>query len=223
MFHQYTDCLHRYALTNDSFRYLYSFFCGKIDKIMDIAMNSFRPTCDLQNEDEEDTDADDPRDRNLLYQTPVNNRIETSTGEPIHVTSLQLVPPKISLANLRISDDASTPLGTFSRLLLTALSILQRRHDLRRDQEHSLYVTRAELRSANSHPFLIRKIYITPATILYEGPYQEEKCAVTRHFEQLQDHFLRVVFRDEGTLPSHSDSSLPTSISRLSTSAELQR
>ena len=63
-----------------------------------------------------------------------------------------------------------------------------------------VYVTKLELRTAKVNPFLIRKIYITPSTILYEGPYREEKCAVTRQFEEHQDRFLRVTFRDEGEI-----------------------
>jgi hypothetical protein len=89
-------------------------------------------------------------------------------------------------------------LGIFSRLLLFALTGLMKKHELRRITTTGMYVTKHESRTFKAIPFLIRKIYITPSTIFYEGPYREEKCAVTRHFEKQQDRFLRVTFRDEG-------------------------
>lgn len=89
-------------------------------------------------------------------------------------------------------------LGTFSRLLLNALEQLIKSNQLRSLEPSGVFATRLELRSPNAHSSLIRKIYITPSTVLYEGPYREEKCAVTRHYEQYQDRFLRLTFRDEG-------------------------
>ncbi len=89
-------------------------------------------------------------------------------------------------------------LGTFSRLLIYARKQLVKNHQLCRSNTSGVYVTKLELRTGNVNSFLIRKIYITPSTVLYEGPYREEKCAVTRHFEEYQDRFLRVTFRDEG-------------------------
>jgi hypothetical protein len=91
-------------------------------------------------------------------------------------------------------------LGTFSRLLLFALTELIKKNELRRITSNGMYVTKHESRTSKAIPFLIRKIYITPSTIFYEGPYREEKCAVTRHYEKQQDRFLRVTFRDEGEL-----------------------
>ncbi len=91
-------------------------------------------------------------------------------------------------------------LGTFSRLLLFALTELIKKHELRRITTAGMYVTEHESCTWKTLPSLIRKIYITPSTIFYEGPYREEKCAVTRHFEEQQDRFLRVTFRDEGKL-----------------------
>jgi len=91
-------------------------------------------------------------------------------------------------------------LGTFSRLLIFALEQLLKKFQLYRTTTPKVYVTKLELRIADVNPFLIRKIYITPSTVLYEGPYREEKCAVTRHYVDHQDRFLRVTFRDEGTI-----------------------
>ena len=61
-----------------------------------------------------------------------------------------------------------------------------------------IFVTRHELYPINPNVALIRKVYITPSTVLYEGPYQEEKCSVMRHFASVQNGFLRITFRDEG-------------------------
>ena len=79
-----------------------------------------------------------------------------------------------------------------------ALEQLLSKYELCRIPVTGVFVTKLELRTANINASLIRKIYITPSTVLYEGPYREEKCAVTRHFEKHQDRFLRVAFRDEG-------------------------
>jgi hypothetical protein len=81
---------------------------------------------------------------------------------------------------------------------MLALEQLRNKHELRWVTDGGVYVTKHELHSINFNLSLIRKVYITPSTILYEGPYQEEKCLVTRHFAQEQDGFLRVSFRDEG-------------------------
>jgi hypothetical protein len=98
------------------------------------------------------------------------------------------------------SVERTRDLGTFSRLLLFALKRLREKHEVHCEPHSRTYVTKHELRSAPSRPFLMRKIYITPSTIFYEGPYQEEKCAAIRLYENEQDQFLRVSFRDEGKL-----------------------
>ena len=92
----------------------------------------------------------------------------------------------------------STPgLGSLSRLLLLAIDELKRCHELVLTTD-KIYVTKHELRMEKTDLFLIRKIYITPSSFLYEGPYREEKCRVTRQYENEQDCFLRISFRDEG-------------------------
>jgi hypothetical protein len=91
--------------------------------------------------------------------------------------------------------------GTFSRLLLLSLEeLIKKKYELRRITINGMYITKHESQLFKAIPFLIRKIYITPSTFFYEGPYREEKCAVTRRFEEQQDRFLRITFRDEGKL-----------------------
>ena len=85
-----------------------------------------------------------------------------------------------------------------SSFLKRALIELGKKHELRRTIDKRLYVTKHESYSVHANSSLVRKVYITPSTILYEGPYQEEKCVVTRHYVREQDRFLRVNFRDEG-------------------------
>lgn len=89
-------------------------------------------------------------------------------------------------------------LGCLSRFLVLALNQLQQKNALRRTDADEVFVTRHELYPINPNIALIRKVYVTPSTVLYEGPYQEERCSVTRHFVSTQDGFLRVTFRDEG-------------------------
>lgn len=90
-------------------------------------------------------------------------------------------------------------LGTFSRLLICALDQLLIKKQLYITKtKPRMYITKLERRTADENPFFIRKIYITPSTIFYEGPYREETCAVTREYIEYQDRFLRVTFRDEG-------------------------
>ncbi|CAF1363950.1 unnamed protein product [Rotaria sp. Silwood1] len=86
--------------------------------------------------------------------------------------------------------------GRLSRLFNLAFEKLLKNYELCRTAS-GIVLTGLELRTTKNDPFLTRKIYITPSTILYEGPYCEEKCAVTREYVQYQDRFLRVTFRDE--------------------------
>ncbi|CAF1202197.1 unnamed protein product [Rotaria sordida] len=88
------------------------------------------------------------------------------------------------------------PGGRLSRLFNLAFEKLLKNYELCRTAS-GIVLTRLELRTAKNDSFLTRKIYITPSTILYEGPYCEEKCAVTREYVQYQDRFLRLTFRDE--------------------------
>lgn len=125
---------------------------------------------------------------------------DSTSGAPVDATQAEPPLPRLnkskpSLVAPRVS------LGTVSRLLIYAFEQLLKQHQLCQIPASGMFVTKLELRTASIHASLIRKIYITPSTILYEGPYREEKCAVTRHFEQYQDRFLRLTFRDEGMLP----------------------
>ena len=122
-----------------------------------------------------------------------------SSATGAYVNNDNAVIPSLTATMVRSSLKSSTHyLGTFSRLLLSALDQLIKSNQLRSCGTSRMYATRLELRTPNAHSSLIRKIYITPSTVLYEGPYREEKCAVTRHYESYQDRFLRVTFRDEG-------------------------
>jgi hypothetical protein len=123
--------------------------------------------------------------------------LRSSSGESIKVTSATTVSITTNMARLS-STAKEHHLGTLSRLLLFALNELCGKHELRRESTTGMYITKHELRIAKTNPSLIRKIYITPSNILYEGPFSEEKCAVTREFVHCHDRFLRVSFRDEG-------------------------
>ena len=145
--------------------------------------------------------------------------VHSATGQSFRVSANG--PDVVAARNLPSMAD----LGTFSRLLAFSLRELKEKHELRTDPNSGLFVTKHELRSANSKPSLIRKIYITPSTITYEGPYREEKCAVMRQYEEQQDQFLRVSFRDEGEIresKSKTFSEIFSSSRRLSTFAQLQ-
>ena len=121
----------------------------------------------------------------------------SATGAYINSEDTQI--PSLTAAMKKYSLGFSKHhLGTFSRLLLCALDQLLKKYQLRTLRSSGVYVTKLELRTPNVNSFLIRKIYITPSTVLYEGPYREEKCAITRQYEKYQDRFLRVTFRDEG-------------------------
>lgn len=98
---------------------------------------------------------------------------------------------------IRISTQIQKQPGYLSFFLSRVLREISKKHEFRRI-DNGIYVTKHELHLASPNSSLIRKIYITPSTVLYEGPYQEEKCLVTRHFGEVQDGFLRVTFRDEG-------------------------
>ena len=182
------------------------------DHIVDFASRWFDTTSDYEKEDwdaeiKENHTAESEQDSRLPTEEAVPiitsdsidfSHLRTSaTGARINqidagMTSSIAVPSKYSLRS------STHHLGTFSRLLLTALEQLIKKHHLCLVGSSKVYATRLEMRAPSTRPSLIRKIYITPSTVFYEGPYEEEKCAVTRHYEEYQDRFLRVVFRDEG-------------------------
>jgi hypothetical protein len=177
-----------------------------IDKIVEFAPRWFGNTCD--NEDE-DWDIENEQEQHQQQVEPEGNRIDDSlnlphirssaTGVPLNAANTQIASMTTAMKKHSLTS-TNYILGTFSRLLIYALEQLLKKYELCRITPTGVYATKLELRTANINPFLIRKIYITPATILYEGPYREEKCAVTREFVEHQDRFLRVTFRDEGMI-----------------------
>jgi len=179
-----------------------------IDKIIEFAPRWLYTICDNANDDWGDEEQlqiteDEPITSSVTDDTfSVTNNlpsfvIPSATGMLIDATNTEQVP----LTDKIIQSDISLKnhqLGYLSRFLILALDQLQSKHELRRTTINGIYVTKHELCTVNVNSFLIRKVYITPSTILYEGPYREEKCPVTRHFVKEQDGFLRITFRDEG-------------------------
>lgn len=155
---------------------------------------------DDQNEDPE-CDANNillnVRNHNIRNrETSVDITLRSSMGDELHVRQIS---HEVNASNTPSSLNIGTGnrLGVFSQLLLHALTVLRRRRELRRDLINNFCLIRNELRSNNQRTLLTRKVYITPSTIVYEGPYYEEKCAVTRMYKDNHDQFLRVIFRDE--------------------------
>jgi hypothetical protein len=181
-----------------------------IDKIVEFAPRWFAETCDNEDEDwgneneqqaapEEDglpTAVEDvPATNNDSFMSP--HIRSSATGASINTTNARLASITTDMTRRSLAS-SKDHFGTFSRLLCCALEHLLKKYQLYRSTKSGVYLTKLELRTANVNPSLIRKIYITPSTILYEGPYREEKCAVTREYAEHQDRFLRVTFRDEG-------------------------
>ncbi|CAF3855780.1 unnamed protein product, partial [Rotaria sp. Silwood1] len=176
------------------------------DKIVEHAPRWFSTTCGNDDEDWDKGNEEEEEANNSLIiikdipdddsESIIPLHLRSSTGTTINVSHTEPVLTTIHMSKLSYVAKEHQ-LGTFSRLLLFALNELHEKHELRREPTTGMYITKHELRNINAHSFLIRKIYITPSSILYEGPYLEEKCAVTRHFEKYQERFLRVSFRDE--------------------------
>jgi hypothetical protein len=189
------------------------FFVGNFnyifqDKIVEQAPRWFSATCDNDDEDWDNENVEaQPEETNMSTIaeniSSVNNessifvQLRSSSGAPTKVISPETNSITTNMAKLSFVAKEHH-LGTLSRLLLFALNELRGKHELRRETTTGMYATKHELRIAKTNPSLIRKIYITPSNILYEGPFNEEKCAVTRAFVKCQDRFLRVSFRDEG-------------------------
>jgi hypothetical protein len=137
----------------------------------------------------ENTSSDVHNSSSFVVQLATGKSIDTWNTEPILSAN--------NITRLIASIDGQH-LGYLSRFLILALRQLLKKHELRQTTIDGVCVTKHELYSSNFNSFLIRKVYITPSTILYEGPYQEEKCLVTRHYTHVQDGFMRISFRDEG-------------------------
>ncbi len=185
------------------------------DKIVELAPRWFARTCDNDDEDwdianEQEQQQAEQEEDNLstnIEDVPTTNNNSSicphirssATGASINTENTTIASITTAMARHSLVS-RKHHLGTFSRLLIFALEQLLKKFKLDRTATPKVYVTKLEFRTANVNPFLIRKIYITPSTVLYEGPYREEKCAVTRHYVDHQDRFLRVTFRDEGKI-----------------------
>jgi len=192
-----------------------NYVCFLIDKIVELAPRWFARTCDNEDEDwnnenEQGQQQAEPEEDNLLTNTedvsittndsPISSHIRSSaTGASVNTGNTRIASITTAMGRHSLVT-TKHHLGTFSRLLISALKQLLKKVQLQRTTTPKVYVTKLELRAVNVNPFLIRKIYITPSTVLYEGPYREEKCAVTRQYVDEQDRFLRVTFRDEGKI-----------------------
>lgn len=179
-----------------------------IDKIIEFAPHWLHETCDNEEDDLDEEDSSP-----VVEQEPstnggiqnVSNNIDHLLPVTVHTAMDSLIDATnttlVFSTNHKIrfkSEVKGRRLGCLSRFLVFALNQLQQKNALRRTDRDRIFVTRHELYQTNKNVSLIRKVYITPSTVLYEGPYQEEKCSVTRNFVSVQDGFLRVTFRDEG-------------------------
>ncbi|CAM4955855.1 unnamed protein product [Rotaria socialis] len=170
-----------------------------VDKIIEFAPH-WQPTSEKSNdEDWNDEEEEGGKNEESTIRTyHVFPPIFSADGKPLNTaasTSIAIDLTRIKLQDLYHSNNDR--IGSLSRLLCLGLIQLRRKHQL--DQTVSgIYVTKREMRAFKSiETFSIRKVYITPSTINYEGPHFEEACAVIRHFSELQDCFLRVSFLDE--------------------------
>ena len=168
---------------------------------MEFAPHWLHETCENEDEDwgEEDQSVSNLVMENLSYDTErsFTITIRSAIGTSIDATNTESMFPSDNINRL-VAPAPRQHLGYFSRFLILALHQLKTKHELRETITGGAYITKHERHSVSLNSSLIRKIYITPSTVLYEGPYQEERCVVTRHFGHVQNGFIRVSFRDEG-------------------------
>lgn len=176
-----------------------------LDKIVELAPRWLSKTCDSvdndsNNEDEEEEEQQQNGTEKNVTSTGDSNLSSyirsSATGASIDTENIEVASSK-TRRTIRSLVPSNARTGTFSSLLIAAFEQLVNKFELCKTST-GIYVTKLEQRTATQQRFLIRKIYITPSNILYEGPYHEEKCAVTRQFAEYQDRFIRVAFRDEG-------------------------
>ena len=174
------------------------FFC-LVGKIVEFAPRWLNSTCenvdDDWNEDEQEMSMNLTKDNPVMISDELSSAIQTAMGISIDATHTQHI---LLTGNTTMIQKHN--LGYLSRFLLLALNQLEKKHKLCRTTIDRIYVTKHELNTVNNKSIFIRKVYITPSTILYEGPYREETCLVTRHFKNEQQGFVRICFRDESKL-----------------------
>lgn len=172
------------------------------EKIVTYASYWFHEICGEENENDTTTTTTEESPMNMENDDDDDDNpsmtVLSAMGTLINVKDTDFVLSTDNIDRLNIQGRKKFP-GHLSWLLMRALKELQAHHELRRTKTDGIFVSKHELHSdsSSSNIMSIRKIYITPSTILYEGPYNEEKCLVTRQFSQVNDGFLRVCFRDE--------------------------
>ncbi|CAF3858814.1 unnamed protein product, partial [Rotaria magnacalcarata] len=178
-----------------------------VDKIIELAPH-WQPTSEKSNnedwndeeeeEEEEGEKNERANDESTIRTYHVFSPLFSADGKPLSTTSSTSI--TIDLSRIKLKDlyhSNNDRIGSLSRLLCLGLIQLRRKHQLYKTIS-GIYVTTREMRAFKSiETFSIRKVYITPSTIDYEGPHFEEACAVIRHYSELQDCFLRVSFLDE--------------------------
>ncbi|CAF4380893.1 unnamed protein product [Rotaria sp. Silwood2] len=179
------------------------------DKIFEFALLWCAKTCDREDEDWNNQNESEENQLPIITDDfPIidddsfisKNIRFAATGGFINAENAEIAPKMTTIKSLGLEKYSS---GRLSRLFNLAFEKLLKNYELCRTA-NGIVLTRLELRTAKNDLFLTRKIYITPSTILYEGPYDEEKCAVTREYVQYQDRFLRVTFRDEDYCVLHN-------------------
>ncbi|CAF1156330.1 unnamed protein product [Rotaria sordida] len=182
-----------------------------VDKIIEFAPR-WQPTSEKSNdedwndeeeEEEEDGDKEDDKEKRANDESTIRTYhvlppLYSATGKPLNTATSTSV--TIDLSRIKLKDlyhSNNDRIGSLSRLLCLGLFELRRKHQLNQTIS-GIYLTKQEMRAFKSKEiFSIRKVFITPSTIQYEGPHFEEACAVIRYFSKFQDCFLRVSFRDE--------------------------
>ncbi|CAF3263115.1 unnamed protein product [Rotaria sp. Silwood2] len=164
------------------------------DKIFEFALLWCAKTCDKEDEDWNNRNESEENQLPIVTDDfPIINDVSfisknirfAATGGFINAENAEIAPKMTTIKSLGLEKYSS---GRLSRLFNLAFEKLLKNYELCRTA-NGIVLTRLELRTAKNDLFLTRKIYITPSTILYEGPYDEEKCAVTPFSSsQLREH-----------------------------------
>jgi hypothetical protein len=176
----------------------------RLDKIFEFA-HLWQPTSEKPNDEDWDDEQDANNETEVLEPIIMTYRLpkplDSAIGKPLDPGSSTTATIKLGRMKLRdLHSSGASYFGSLTRLLCLGLDELHRKHQLYQT-ESGAYVMRQEMRQSKSNQMsFVRKVFITPATIHYEGPHPEEHSTVTRQFIDLQDRFIRVSFRDEGKL-----------------------
>jgi hypothetical protein len=170
---------------------------NRLDKIIEFA-HLWQPTSEKAN-GEDWNDDEEEEDASTIQSYDASRPLYSATGKPLNTGSSSSISIELFHVKLKdLNDPTSDRIGSLGRLLCLGLFELRRKQQLVQTVS-GIYLTKHEIRVLKPNDMSsIRKVFITPSTMHYEGPYIEEACAVTRYFSDLQDCFLRVSFRDEG-------------------------